>query len=58
MDVSDENTRDERENLGPMETYGDIDETFAMLHDMSNTRASDKMNEFKRLGGPRTSELP
>ena len=46
------------ENLDHMETDDDVDETFAMLHDMSNPRAFDVMNEFKRLGATAISESP
>ena len=52
----DENTCDEGENLDLMEANDDVDETLAMLNDMSNTRALDIMNEFERFGDPRISE--
>jgi len=53
---ADDNRCDEGENLDSVETDNDVDETFVMLHDMSNARAFDIMNEFEGLGGPRISE--
>ena len=58
MDASDGNRCNEGENLDHVETDDDVDETFAMLHDMSNARAFDIMNEFESLGGPAISESP
>ena len=36
----------------------DVDETFAMVHDMRNTRAFNIKGEFERLDGPSISDSP
>ena len=51
MDATDGNRFSEGENSDHVETDDDVDEAFAMLHDMSNARAFDIMNEFESLGG-------
>ena len=35
-----------------------VDETFAMVNDITNARAFHIMDEFERLGGPEISESP
>jgi len=48
------------EHQDPMLSMGeeDIDETFAMVNDITHARGFHIMDEFERLGGPEISESP
>ena len=58
IDKGDEDKGDAEECIDPEELGEAIDETFSMLHDMTNTRAFSIMSEFERLRGPNISESP
>ena len=57
---SDEDNNDADGSIDPIEpgVVDDIDETFAMVHEMTNTRAFNIMGDFERLGGPSISDSP
>jgi len=54
VDVSE---NDKHQDLTVPRSQEDVDETFSMIHDITNASAFHIVDEFERLGGPEISEF-